>query len=134
MSTTAGSSGHIFASSENVTFSWQGRAELNLFTSFIKNVSPSFTTFRSFPRILRQFWSTCLFSFAKLLNPSGRMALSCPMISQSNCEKAGQDEQSYNNVYVSLDLEIVASIKRVLNMKIEHYIECIQRRKTRFCN
>ena len=58
---------------------------------FIKSIFPSFIIFRSFPR-LRQFCQTSVFSFVWQLNPSGSMELSCSMISQSNCAKAGQDE------------------------------------------
>ena len=32
------------------------------------------------------------FQFCSAADPLGRMALSCPTISPSNCEKAGQDE------------------------------------------
>ena len=54
---------------------------------FYQKYFPEFTIFRSFPRMLIQFWSMCVFSFVWQLNPS-----SCPMISQSNCQKAGQNE------------------------------------------
>ena len=71
------------------------RKFLNLFLFIfiykIKNKFPKIS------RILKQFWSTCVFRFVQQLNPSGRMALSCQMISQSNCEKAGQGEQLCNN-------------------------------------
>ena len=60
-----------------------------LLTSYLKSIFPSFITFRSFPRFLGPFWSACVFSFVQQLNPT--------MISQSNCEKVGQDEWSCNN-------------------------------------
>ena len=46
----------------------------------------------SLPEFFLEFCFTYVSNFVQQRNPSGRMALSCPMISQSDCEKAGQDE------------------------------------------
>ena len=54
----------------------------------MKSILPNFVTFRSFQRILVNMH----FQFCPAADPLGRMALSCPTISQLNCEKAGQDE------------------------------------------
>ena len=50
-----------------------------------------FITIRISPRILRQTWLSYVLKFVQL-NRSGRMLLSCPMISQSDCKRAKQDE------------------------------------------
>ena len=77
-----------------------------------------FLDFHNFPKFFENFeiiMRTCIFIVAKKLNPSGRMVLSCSMISQSNCEKAGQDECSYNNMkyqaLVFLHIDIRSSVK-----------------------
>ena len=56
-----------------------------------------FSEFYNFPKFSENFETILVdvrFQFIWQLNPSGKMALSYPMISQSNCEKAGQDDNN----------------------------------------
>ena len=57
---------------------------------FPKTYSWVFITIWISSRILRQILFIVCFQLVDLLNPSGRMALPCPMISQSHCKKRGR--------------------------------------------
>ena len=58
---------------------------------------PEFYNFRKLSENFETILVDVRFQFCLAAESSGRMPLSCPMISQSNCEKAGQDEYAYNN-------------------------------------
>ena len=60
--------------------------------NFIKKRFPEFYNFPKFSENSETILGDVRFQFCLAAGSMGRMAVSCPMISESNCEKAGQDE------------------------------------------